>query len=664
LEEPSKEAKRIIVHFDEVADRILEKTHIFTMRDTGEIYLYSDGVYENEGAKAFLDSDIRVTQQFIFFDKWYEKNEGIPFPEHIPKATKHFVSEALAYIQSRTYISRERIEAENAKYLNFDNCLFNLETWETEEHTPEIKSISQIPVEYNPEAKCPTIANFLNDVAKPEDIPFLLEWTGYCLTPWVMHQKSLMVYGIPGTGKSVFLALLEALVGEKNCSAESLQKLEEDKYRCANLYGKRVNICSDIPSTRMHKTEMFKRLTSGIDTIDAEKKYMPSFNFKNTAKLTFSANKLPPGPKDPAFYERFCLIEFSNKFRGTAKDDKRLIRKLIGAGELSGFLNLALEGLKRLKDTDCFSYSKSFEEVEKEYLLNSNPVSFFMEKYTVVSPDDIDSTVLFGNFIQWCILQNLPIMVKSVFGKALSNLGYETYRDNVPGGSGKKATFILNVAVKKDELEQATVKSGQANVQAEKICLSYGPDSEKLGFGQEKNSFVKNYSQQKNQQCKERYTEVFEGKPLLERLEGKNDHNIREDENNKKQSKISLSNLGFFDTGTYGQDGSKLPVHLPVQFQKFTDFEPEQSKEFITKLNSLKNEIKTFHSTWLRKNGGVDDTSAFCGTFIKAYPGFLQTFPEGVIISEIEKVCKRIPSEHTNVSDQEDSGEVESAVEG
>ena len=145
---------------------------------------------------------------------------------------------------------------------------------------------------------------------------------------------------------------------------------------------------------------MFKRLTSGIDTIDAEKKYMPSFNFKNTAKLTFSANKLPEGPKDPAFYERFCLIEFVHKFRGTKQGDKRLIRKLTDQNELSGFLNLALTGLKRLIDNDCFSYNKSFEEVEKAYLLNSNPVAYFMENYTVSSPEDIDSTVLHMTYIK------------------------------------------------------------------------------------------------------------------------------------------------------------------------------------------------------------------------------------------------------------------------
>ena len=136
-------------------------------------------------------------------------------------------------------------------------------------------------------------------------------------------------------------------------------------------------------------------MVSGIDTVDAENKYQQSFKFKNAAKLGFSANNLPEGPKDPAWYERLCLIECLNKFRGTEKEDKHLIDKLTTDTELSGFLNLALEGLKKLIKNDKFSYNKTFEETEKEYSLNSNPVAFFMEERTERSTADIDSTMLY-----------------------------------------------------------------------------------------------------------------------------------------------------------------------------------------------------------------------------------------------------------------------------
>ena len=86
--------------------------------------------------------------------------------------------------------------------------------------------------------------------------------------------------------------------------------MENDKYRTAKLYGKRVNICSDIPNSKMQKTETFKKLISGLDLIDGENKYQDSFVFKNTAKLVFSANILPETKRDKAYYRRWQLIDF------------------------------------------------------------------------------------------------------------------------------------------------------------------------------------------------------------------------------------------------------------------------------------------------------------------------------------------------------------------
>jgi putative DNA primase/helicase len=127
---------------------------------------------------------------------------------------------------------------------------------------------------FDKDAKCPKIKNFLKSVVAESDISLLCETAGYCLTLDCSQQKAFMLfYGVGSNGKSVFLALLEYLVGEENVSAESLQRLESDKYRTAKLYGKRVNICGDIPDTKMNKSEIFKKLTSGMDLIDAENKY-------------------------------------------------------------------------------------------------------------------------------------------------------------------------------------------------------------------------------------------------------------------------------------------------------------------------------------------------------------------------------------------------------
>ena len=59
--------------------------------------------------------------------------------------------------------------------------LLNLQTRELEPHRSDYLSLTQLPEEYNPEAKCPNIDKFLTDVLRPEDIKYILQLIGYCL---------------------------------------------------------------------------------------------------------------------------------------------------------------------------------------------------------------------------------------------------------------------------------------------------------------------------------------------------------------------------------------------------------------------------------------------------------------------------------------------------
>lgn len=220
--------KKIHVPFDVVADRILHDLHIFTMRDNKQIYLYKDGVYRSEGSEAILDTKIRDVHIEIYRNSWNDINLYFPL-NHIPKATARYVKEVLDFIKAYTHIKRESIEEVQSRYINFKNCLFNIEKFRTGAHNPEILTICQLPVRYDKEAECKRIKNFLKSIVAEQDIDLLCEIAGYCLTTDCSQQKAFMIYGVGSNGKSVFLAVLEALLGSENTSAESLQKLESDK---------------------------------------------------------------------------------------------------------------------------------------------------------------------------------------------------------------------------------------------------------------------------------------------------------------------------------------------------------------------------------------------------------------------------------------------------
>ena len=632
--------EKIIVHFDEVAERVMKENHIFSMRDNGQLYLYQGGVYRSEGAEAILGTLIRDAYCLMYKEKWKSINNDFDLPEHIPKATVRYVNEVLAYIRAYTHIPRELIDTFQEKYINFKNCLFNLDKWEFEAHSPEIKTICQIPVNYDPKAECPQIEKFLREVtSSEEDIAFLEEWAGYCLTTDVSYQKALMLYGIPGTGKSVFATLLETFIGSENASSESLQKIEEDKYRAAKLYGKLVNICSDIPSTKMHKTEVFKKLVSGLDTIDAENKYQDPFKFKNKAKLTFSANKIPEGPKDPAFYERFCLIEFGHKFRGTARDDKKLIQKLTTDAELSGFLNVALKGLKRLYENDRFSYNKTFEETEREYILNSNPVAFFMEKNTVVSDQDIESTILYLSYADWSTKNNIPRVSNIEFSRRLKKMGYTSHRENVKPDGSKKVTLWDNLRLKTpeeiskdDEKENKKDDFGQdlGQDQNNRSCpkKSSQPITEnltKIDFGQDLNPCVGFVTENKLNNC--------------ENIETVKAAQNGENENTPNEVKRSCPSVRFFDSGKYGQDVLNRPVLDPVREQKTLIFEQNEETDIMKNLSScelMRMDLKNFARS--RYNLIVDNIPVFVGEFNKEFPGYKQKYGQQAVMQNAERL--------------------------
>jgi P4 family phage/plasmid primase-like protien len=623
------EPEKISVPFDVVADRVLENHHIFSMRDNRQIYLYINGVYKSEGADAILDTEIRNLHNEIYEEYWNYINKGFPL-KHIPKATTKYVNEVLAYIRAYTHITRESIEKDQGNYINLANGLFNLDTWKLEPHNPKIKTIRQNPVYYNEAAECPQINKFLKDVVAEPDINLLCEIAGYCLTTDCSFQKAFMLYGVGSNGKSVFLALLESLVGKENTSAESLQKLEFDKYRIAKLYGKLVNICGDIPDTKMHKSEVFKKLTSGLDLIDGENKYQDPFVFRNTAKLVFSANVLPEGKKDKAYYRRWHLIQFPNNFEGK-NDDKDLIKKLQDPEELSGFLNLALRGLKRLKENEKFSNDKTTEDTQKEYEFNSNPIAAFMDECTKGSQDDIDAIVLYSTYTLWADTNNKKTTAYNQWGKELKKLGFENFRENVPGGNcNKKVTYWSNIEIIQEAQDRLNWKKD------EQACpnFSTSQDSEKTQLGQAGQALpLPQTCLTKKPYCQSCVFNTVE--------DGSKEKNGEYEKNSLTYNSEACPNVGFSGIRRDRTGSNDTVDFVPVLEQKTIiseQFEDEDCLKKLEYIGSFRRDLKTLVCN--QYNCVVESIPALLSHFNRQNPGYRQVLGDAVLIEEAEKLKK------------------------
>ena len=393
--------------FVKLATEIFNSNHFLTVRG-GErdetVYIYRNGVYSPDGEG--------------YIKKECEKRMGIH-----PLITRNKLSEITEHFKRSTFCTRDILNSD-VNIINIRNGLLNLQTRELKPHTPEFHSTVQIPVKYDNSKDCPHIKKFLSEIHNPEDIPIIQEFFGYCLYTEYPVQKAFLQYGMGANGKTVEQELLKTLIGKSNCSNISWQSLEDERFARSSLEGKLVNMFDDLQSRGIESTGNFKMLT-GSGTIGAEKKFKDNYSFVNFAKLIFSTNKPPRVSNEDsyAFWRRWVIISYPNQFTDELGNrDPNLIKKLTTDDELSGLLNYALDGLQRLLKNSKFSYSKTAEETQDEYLKASDPVyAFITDKCEIDVQAEIAIETLYDAYRIYSEESGMPVLRPMSFGRLVLN---------------------------------------------------------------------------------------------------------------------------------------------------------------------------------------------------------------------------------------------------
>jgi putative DNA primase/helicase len=347
---------------------------------------------------------------------------------------------------------------DNPAILNVKNGLLNIDSGELKQHTPSYLSLVQIPSKYDPSAKCPNILKFLADALHTQDIFTAEQIAGYCLYNSTKFEKAVMLVGPGSNGKGVFIKIIEQLVGLKNTCHATLQDLGEDKFSAADLHGKMVNTFADLESGTVLLSSMFKTLVSG-DSIRAQKKHGQPFQFRNRAKLIFSANKIPESKdRSYAYYRRWVILYFDKVFDGVNRDPD-LIEKLTTPEEMSGFLNLALIGLRKLRADGGFK-EVSVERVKEEYESRANTVRAFLDKECVIdlrAPEYCTLTnEVYSQYVSYCISIKEKPLELNIFGKKLAEVGVEKDRSRY---KGNRNYYYLGIKLRADLRGQNQVLS-------------------------------------------------------------------------------------------------------------------------------------------------------------------------------------------------------------
>jgi putative DNA primase/helicase len=212
------------------------------------------------------------------------------------------------------------------------------------QHLREHRAITQIQTTYDSSATCRVFDRYLStafgdDADGNQKKQLLLEMMGYSLWPCCAYEKFAILFGVPASGKSVFLRLLQELVGVESCTAAPLSELKTDKGR-GQIIGKLLHVVSELGTQEKIPDGPVRQLSSG-DLMSGKHLYKDPFNFTPTSTLWIATNSMPYiADRTGAVLRRIALIEFERPVPAGMVDPE-LGTKL--KTELPGILNRALE---------------------------------------------------------------------------------------------------------------------------------------------------------------------------------------------------------------------------------------------------------------------------------------------------------------------------------
>ncbi len=374
----------------------------------------------------------------MYFWNWglgqYVPVAEVEFNQHVKtifrdRFKQTLLNQTYPNIRYETYIDREDFALE-PEFIPVANQLLWLhkigEEWVIEEAptTPALYITSRIPVEYDPEATCPTWIKTLNTCLpdQQKEITWLQEYVGYSLYRTWDYDRVVMFLGDGDNGKTTILETIRKLLGHHNCKSIGLWNLCNRNWFTADLYLALANIDPDTGSKDLENTSKFKAATGG-DTIMGERKFGHPFYFAPYCKHYLGANKMPYCYDDTdGFYRRWFIFRFLEQFPvGDPRRDAQLPHKL--KAELPGILNWALEGLIRLLQNDGFTNPPTTAENKSLWNRLSNPIYAFIYSDDIIidSNGEYPQQDFYEDYIRYCKQFKLPVWTKDRVGKRINH---------------------------------------------------------------------------------------------------------------------------------------------------------------------------------------------------------------------------------------------------
>ena len=214
----------------------------------------------------------------------------------------------------------------------------------------------------------------------------LVDFFGYVALPHARFKKALFLYGEGDSGKSVPLKLLRKFVGEAFSCSLGVEEMD-DPVKRAVIRHKRLNVLTELSSDAMIRDGGFKTMVSTEEPLLLNPKYENPHTYVPIAKHVIAANNLPQiNDRSAATFNRLLPIPFTRVFEAHEQDEG-LFKRLTTDAAMSGLLNLALVGAKRVIDRGGkFVTPRAGEILAHKMREESNPFYEFKAARLIADP--------------------------------------------------------------------------------------------------------------------------------------------------------------------------------------------------------------------------------------------------------------------------------------
>jgi len=384
--------------------------------DTGEVFR----LWEETGRAIYQEAALAGTRdEREALAAWARKSES-----------RARVEAAIALARYQPSIAARAADFDkNPWLLNLLNGTLDLQADTLRAHRREDLITKLAPVTFDPSATAPTFEAMVNRIFDNRIalIAFVQRFVGHALTGLTTEQVLLLLHGIGANGKTTFVELIRALLGDYAQTADFGTFLAHDQVTVRNdlarLVGARLVSAVEMSRGGRLDESVVKQVTGG-DMITARFLFREHFEFRPAFKLVLVSNHKPRiGGTDYAIWRRVRLVPFDVIIPEDERDP--LLLQRIIATELPGVLNWALDGCREWQGNGL-GIPEDVKVATETYRKEQDLLAPFLAEQCIEKPNATATAAqLYSAFKAWAERAGERPISQRTLGESLRERGFQ-----------------------------------------------------------------------------------------------------------------------------------------------------------------------------------------------------------------------------------------------